>query len=165
MDHEVKVQHREPALVLAKRLPITLADIGWTLGAAFGEAYGHIQARGEATDGPPFVIYHGLPAGDEPFDIEICAPVKRAIDPPSGWQLTELPGGTFASLLHVGPYDTVRQGYDTLLAWLGGHDLAVAGPPREVYLSDPSTPPNQIRTVIEFPSAEITAPVRHVSRG
>ena len=160
MGHEVKVQHRETALVLAKRLPVRLSEIGWNLGTAFGEVYGHLEAHGGDPDGPPFVIYHGLPAGDEPFDIEICAPVQHAIEPPSGWKLTELPGGTFASLLHVGPYDSVRKGYDTLLAWLGAHDLAVAGPPREVYLSDPATPPEQIRTVIEFPVAEVAAPVR-----
>ena len=160
MDHDVKVQHREAALVLAKRQPVRLSDIGWTLGAAFGEAYGHLGAHGGVPNGPPFVIYHGLPAGNEPFDIEVCAPVKHSVDPPSGWALTELPGGTFASLLHVGPYDSVRKGYDTLLAWLATNDLVVAGPPREVYLSDPLTPPEQIRTVIEFPVVEAAAPVR-----
>jgi effector-binding domain-containing protein len=160
MGHEVKVQHRETALVMAKRLPVRLADIGPVLSAAFGEVYGHLGVHGGDPDGPPFVIYHGMPVGNEPFDIEICAPVQHAIEPPFGWDLTELPGGTFATLLHVGPYDSVRVSYDTLLAWLESHGLAVAGPPREVYMSEPETPPEQIRTVIEFPVVEATASVR-----
>jgi hypothetical protein len=46
MGHEVKVQHRETALVMAKRLPVRLADIGPVLGTAFGEAYGYLEAHG-----------------------------------------------------------------------------------------------------------------------
>ena len=96
---------------------------------------------------------------DEPFDIEVCAPVAHAVDPPSGWQAQELPVGSFVTLLHVGPYDTVAGAYATLTGWIGTHDLAVAGPPREVYLSPPDTPPSQIRTIIEFPVATVAAPV------
>ena len=91
MSHEVRVQHREPALVMAKRLPVRLADIGRVLGTAFGEVYGHLGAHGGDPDGPPFVIYHGMPAGNEPFDIEVCAPVQHAIDPPFGWAVTVTP--------------------------------------------------------------------------
>ena len=79
--------------------------------------------------------------------------------PPAGWQAQQLPAGTFATLLHVGPYDTVAGTYDAVVAWIGDHDLAVAGPPREVYLSPPDTPPEQIRTIIEFPAARVAAPV------
>lgn len=158
MGHEAKVQEREPALVLAKRMPVTLPAIGRVLSMAFDEVYRTVEARGGASDGPPFVIYHGMPAGDDPFDIEVCAPIRAAIEPPSGWQLKTLPGGTFASLLHVGPYDSVGEGYEVLSAWISSHDLAFAGPPREVYLSDPDTPSEQIRTVIEFPVFRVAGP-------
>jgi len=83
--------------------------------------------------------------------MEICAPVARTTDPPAGWQMQELPASTFVTLLHVGPYDTIGAAYDSLTAWIGAHDLAIAGPPREVYLSEPETPPEQIRTILEFP--------------
>ena len=113
--------------------------------------YGHLGARRIEGDGPPFVIYHEVPVADEPFDIEVCAPVAGAVDPPPGWQALQLPAGSFVTLLHVGPYDTVASAYDTLTGWIADHDLAVAGAPREVYLSPPETPPAQIRTIIEFP--------------
>ena len=159
MEGEIHVQRRDAALVVSKRLPVRLSEIGGVIGPAFGEVYGHLGARGIAGDGPPFVIYHASPAESDPFDIEICAPVARRTDPPAGWQLHELPAGSFATLVHVGPYDTLGIAYDTLAAWIGAHDLVIAGPPREVYLSEPETPPEQIRTIIEFPVIEAAAPV------
>jgi len=161
MRHEIKLQYREPVLVLAKRLEVTLPTIGPALGAAFGDVYASHAAREANPDGPPFVIYHGVPEGDAPFEVEVCAPVRRAAtEPPVGWRSAELPGGMFATLLHIGPYDSIGAGYTEMWSWIETQDLAVAGPPREVYLSDPSTPPEQIRTVIEFPVAEVAAAVR-----
>jgi effector-binding domain-containing protein len=151
MELEVRIERRDAALVVSKRLPVRLSEIGGVIGRAFGEVYGHLGTRGIASDGPPFVVYHGTPVADDPFDMEICAPVARTTDPPAGWQMQELPAGTFVTLLHVGPYDTIGAAYDSLTAWIGAHDLAIAGPPREVYLSEPGTPPEQIRTILEFP--------------
>jgi effector-binding domain-containing protein len=159
MGHEVKVGRRGVALVVAKRVPVTLAEIGRVIGTSFGEVYGHLGGHGDVPAGPPFIIYHGTPASGEPFEIEICAPVAAAVDPPSGWQLRELPAGTFATLLHVGPYDTIGAAYAEILAWPGANGYAVAGPPREVYLSEPETPPDQIRTIVELPVTEVSAPV------
>ena len=158
MGHEVRIGQRDAALVVSKRLPVTLSEIGVVVGAAFGEAYGHLGARGGEPHGPPFVIYHGMPSANDPFEVEICAPVARATDPPEGWQVQELPAGTFATLLHVGPYDTLGAAYETLAGWVGAHGLAFAGPPREVYLSEPETPPGEVRTIIEFPVSEVAGP-------
>ncbi len=159
MGHEVKVGRREAALVVSKRFPVRLSEIGGAIGAAFGEVYGQLGAQGVASEQPPFVIYHGMPEGDAPFDVEVCAMVDRPVEAPAGWELQELPAGLFATLMHVGPYDTVGSTYDTLTEWIGAHDLAVSGPPREVYLSEPGTPPEETRTIVEFPVTEVRAPV------
>lgn len=159
MAHEVKVGRREATLVVSKRVPVTLAEIGGTMSRAFGEAYGHLGARGAVPEGPPFVIYHGSPASGEPFDVEICAPVPVPVEPPAGWRLQELPAGLFATLLHVGPYDTIHEAYAAMFAWVGEHGFVAAGPPREVYLSEPTVPPEQIRTIVELPVLEVTTPV------
>ena len=159
MEHEVKVGRREAALVVSKRLPVTLADIGGTIGTQFGVVYGYLGAHGAVPNGPPFIIYHGSPESGEPFDIEICAPVVVAVEPPAGWQLQELPAGEFATLLHVGPYDTIGAAYTVMMAWPAEHGYTIAGPPREVYLSEPDTPPDQIRTIVELPVVEVAAPV------
>lgn len=157
MGHEVHVGRREATLVVSKRFPVRVSEIGGALGRSFGEVYGHLGAAGAETDGPPFVIYHGMPEGDEPFDVEVCAPVARAVEVPGGWTLQELPAGRFATLMHVGPYDTIGRTYEALSTWIGAHDLVAAGPPREVYLSEPSAPPAETRTIIEFPVEEVAA--------
>jgi effector-binding domain-containing protein len=160
MEHEVKVREREGTLVVSRRLSVRLSEIGAVLGRSFGEVYGHLGASGGESAGPPFIIYHGTPVGDEPFELEVCAPVARHTSAPEGWQVQELPAGTFVTLLHVGPYETVGAAYGTLTEWIGAHELAIAGPPREVYLSGPETPPAEIRTVIEFPVVGQRTPVR-----
>jgi effector-binding domain-containing protein len=154
VEHEVKVGRREATLVMSKRLPVPISEMGGVFSAAFGEIYGHLGAHRIEPAGPPFVIYHGVPQGDTPVDLEICAPLGRAADPPMGWRLAELPAGMFATLMHVGPYDTIGTAYETLTSWIGTHDLVMAGPPREVYFSPPDTPPDRIRTIIEVPVAE-----------
>jgi effector-binding domain-containing protein len=159
MEHEIKVRQRKATLVMSRRLPVRLSEIGAVMGQAFGDVYGHLTTHGGEPAGPPFVIYHGMPGADNPFDIEICAPVARATGAATGWQVQELPAGMFATLTHVGPYDTVGTSYEALASWIATHDLTVAGPPREVYLSPADTPPEQVRTVIEFPVVEALAPV------
>lgn len=159
MSREVKVGRREATLVVSRRQAVTLAGVGHTISGSFGEVYGHLGARGGVPEGPPFVIYHGSPQGGEPFDIEVCAPVAAPVEAPAGWALQELPAGLFATVVHVGPYDTLGTAYDAVMAWLGEHGLVVGGPPREVYLSGPDTPPEAIRTIVEVPVAEVAAPV------
>ena len=159
MRHEVKLGQREATLVVSKRYPVRLSQIGGVLGAAFGEVYGHLGSRGAATVGPPFVIYYGAPEGDLPFDVEVCAPIARPVEPPPGWEVRELPAGTFATVLHVGPYDAIATAYEAITTWIGEHELVIAGPPREVYLSAPTVPPEQTRTIIEFPVAPLQAAV------
>lgn len=159
MDTEVKLRQRAAAIALTHRRKVRLTEIGRVIQTSFGEVYGYLGAHRVTPHDPPFLIYHGAPGpGREPFEIEICAPISRPIDPPMGWRLTELPAGTFASTVHVGPYDTLGQTYDRLDAWLRAQGYAKAGPPREVYLSEPSTPPELTRTVVEYPVDVVKAP-------
>jgi effector-binding domain-containing protein len=151
MDIEVKVRSREAALALTKQVHVRIPEIGQVISTSFGEVYGYLGAHRVTPHDPPFIIYLSMPAPGRAFDVEICAPISHPIDPPLGWKLTELPAGTFASTLHVGPYDSIGQVYDDLDAWFRDHGYAKAGPPREVYLSEPSTAPELIRTVVEFP--------------
>lgn len=151
MEHEVHVVDRPALRVVARRMPVAIESIGPTLGQAFGEVYAAIGAARAEAAGPPFVIYHSMPVPGEPLDIEVCAPVTRPLEPPAPWRMVELPGGTFASRMHVGAYDTVGSTYELLSAWIAEHELEVAGPPREAYLSPPSTPPEQTQTIVEFP--------------
>jgi effector-binding domain-containing protein len=159
MEHEVHVVDRPELRVVAKRLEVDLASIGPTLAQAFGEVYAIIGAAGAETAGPPFVIYHSEPMPGEPLDIEVCAPLAGTLDVTAPWHAEQLPAGTFAARMHVGPYETVGTTYDRLSAWIADHELAIVGPPREVYLSPPSTPPEQTQTIVEFPVARASVAI------
>ena len=126
---EVKVGRREAALVVSKRFAVTLADIGSVMGTAFGEVYGHLGARGAAPDGPPFVIYHGTPASGEPFDIEVCAPVARPVDPPAGWQLAGAPRPARSRRCSTS-VRTTRSERPTPRSWPGRPSTATRSPDR-----------------------------------
>ena len=159
MEHEIHVTDRPVLRVVSKRVSVALELIGPTLGQAFGEVYALIGAAEAEAAGPPFVIYHAMPAPGQPMDIEICAPVSGSLEPRDPWRLVDLPAGTFATRKHVGPYDTVAATYSALTAWIPDHGLAIAGPPREVYLSEPSTPPELIETIVEFPVTRLPVAV------
>ncbi|MEW8561123.1 MAG: GyrI-like domain-containing protein, partial [Candidatus Thiodiazotropha sp.] len=66
-------------------------------------------------------------------------------------QVSEIPGGTCASLIFKGPYAELEKPYD----WFFGEWLPQSGyeaadfPPFEEYLNDPKdTPPNELLTRI-----------------
>ncbi len=159
MEHEVHVVDRPTLRVVAKRLPVRIEGIGEALSQAFGEVYAIIGAAEVGTAGPPFVIYHSMPMPGEPLDIEVCAPVAGPLEPRDPWRLVDLPAGLFASRMHVGPYDTIGDTYQAMSAWIPAHGFEVAGPPREVYLSPPSTPPSEIQTIVEFPVSRVPVAV------
>ena len=151
MGHAVRVVDRPALRVVSKRVSVAIELIGPTLGQAFGEVYALIGAAEAEAAGPPFVICHSMPTPGQPMDIEICAPVGGSLEPHDPWRLVDLPAGTFASRKHVGPCDTVEAAYIALTTWIPEHGLTIAGPPREVYLSEPSTPPERVETIVEFP--------------
>ncbi|MFC6581064.1 MerR family transcriptional regulator [Planomonospora parontospora] len=110
----------------------------------------------------------GGPAGDggEPaglvglFPVELEGPLPVAVAapleaggpgggrrPPPGTESDLLPGGAFARVVHVGPYDQSAPAYHSLLAWCAERGHPVRGPVREVYLSDPAvTVPERLVT-------------------
>ena len=154
MQTDVKLRERGRVTVLAKRTDVRVRDIAATLASSFGDVYAYLGNLGVRASEPPFVIYHGMPGPfDLPFEIEICAPLPGPIDAPDGWRLVDLSAGIFASIVHVGPYDSVGAAYDELGAWISEHGFAIHGAPREAYLSEPGTPPAETRTVVEYPVA------------
>ncbi|HMO11186.1 MAG TPA: GyrI-like domain-containing protein [Actinotalea sp.] len=64
-----------------------------------------------------------------------------------------LPGGRAVQAVHVGPFDTLEQTYEALLAWLSEQGLTPSGQMWESYLSDPAVEPDPAawRTLIVWP--------------
>lgn len=78
------------------------------------------------------------------IEITVAAVTDR---PVPGAEPGVLPGGTFATATHVGPYDQISLTAHALLAWCAERRHLPRGPIREVYASDPaSTPPERLVT-------------------
>ena len=81
------------------------------------------------------------------------SPIWRVWPPLAGEVFRrQVPGGTVAVTVHHGPYLEIASAYHVLTAWITEHGYEMAGPPREIYLSDPQTvAPEDLMTRVEFP--------------
>ncbi|TMQ95571.1 MerR family transcriptional regulator [Actinomadura soli] len=80
---------------------------------------------------------------DEEFDVRVVVQAADGDD--------VLPGGSFASAVHVGPYEEIPLTVHGVLAWFGDYGHTPAGPVREVYLNDPATtPPEHLGTKVQI---------------
>lgn len=101
------------------------------------------QAMGEAgvgLAGPPFARY--LEWNATGVVAEIGFPVLRAAPRVGPVGPSRLPGGRVASIVHVGPYETIGKTYALLQAWLIETGRGEMGPMWELYWSDPLAEPN-----------------------
>ncbi|MGV9534292.1 MerR family transcriptional regulator [Streptosporangium sandarakinum] len=100
---------------------------------AGGGPEGTVGVTGEPT---------GTPIGLFPLDltreIAVTIAVETSADVP-GTSPDVLPGGLYASVTHVGPYDQISLTTHALFAWLGERGHTPDGPLHEVYVSDPRT--------------------------
>lgn len=124
----------------------------------YGRLYGWLALHGIAPQGMPQAVYLTDPASVpvEEAVFELWAPV--APDQPEmsanedGIGIKLVPSTLVAAAMHVGPYETIERTYESLWAWIGGQGHAPAGPPAEVYFSDPEeTRPEEYLTEVRVP--------------
>lgn len=82
--------------------------------------------------------------------------LKEQIANRDGVSVYELPACTAASTIHNGSYKRLPEAYDALLRWVAANNYQVAGPIRELYLSN-SQP---VRQDDESYVTEVQVPVR-----
>ena len=145
---EIKEQPTQPTLTIRKKTSIK--DISQVLGKAFGEIIIHIMGLGEQPSGPPFVAYYNMDMQN--LDIEIGFPVSKKLSGKGDIKSNEIPGGKFATCLHIGPYDKVEAAYSALTDWIKNNGYESTGVAYEIYVNDPrETPPQELETQIMFP--------------
>lgn len=149
---DVPVQH-----VVATRRTTDLAHVGAAIESGFTALMGYLGPRGIAPAGAPMAIYHDVIDTDVEGTIELCLPVPSPVDGADDVHGVELPAGPVATTVHQGPYDQLRPAYHTLEGWIAEHGYEIAGPPREVYVDDPTqVPPDDLRTQIDWPVRRAT---------
>ena len=151
MKQEFGTKQVEGRPFVAVRTSTTMDKIGEVMGPLFGEVYAHIQQSGQQPAGMPFAMYHAM--DNDTVDLECGMPVASPDEGAGRVKAGELPAGTVATVIHVGPYDALPQTWSSLLEWMGSQGLQPAGAPWEVYVTDPGAEPDQSkwRTDIFFP--------------
>ena len=155
MGYEVRVKEVPASTVIAKRLEVAADGIGAAIQGTLTEVYAWVARSELEPAGEPFVIYHQRPSAGRGWHIQVCAPVSGPMRAPTGYVIEEIPATTVATTTHVGPYDKLAAAYAEIEGFIRTHELDVAGPPRETYLSEPDTPPSQTVTRIEFPVSRV----------
>ena len=132
-DLNAAVKTSEPACVAYLPMTGSYAQIP----AAFGRLFGWLSGRGLRPGGMPSGVYLTDPAAPGEPRWELRAPL-------SGEHPDAPPDSAGCGVKHLP---------QQLVAWLAARGYAVAGPPEEVYFSEPGTPPEETLTEIRFPVA------------
>lgn len=146
---EIVERELEPVLVAGIRMTGCYGDCGKGF-AQLGRQLGrHISGK------PLCLFYDGeYREGDANF--EPCMPIRKPVEV-EGISVRELPGGRCLSLMHLGPYERLRESYAKLRDYLQAHGSNVTLPTREVYHKGPGMifwgNPKKYLTEIQFPLA------------
>lgn len=136
MSYDIEVRELDPQPALSIAFRCEPAEIGERLGDILPRVAGFTTQEGGEPNGPPFVRYHSVEAGECELDAGI--PLVESIEGKGDIESTELPGGAVATLLHVGRYDDIFDAHDALKSWIMEHDWYPTGPLWHSYVSNPA---------------------------
>jgi effector-binding domain-containing protein len=151
MTFTVKTIEAQSAAAIRAEVP--MAELRNVFDRGFHAVMQAVEAQGVAITGPPFGFYPRMPG--ETVAVIVGFPVASPIEPRGAVEPFELPGGRVVTGTHIGPYETLAETYEQLIAWTRGAGLTLAEGMWESYLSDPSVEPdpNTWRTLIVWPLA------------
>ena len=137
-----------PALSVRYRTPA--AELPSTMGPIYGEIAAYMGKKGIPFAGAPFAVYYNMDMDD--LDVEIGFPVAAPTAGEGRIAAGSLPGGSFATAKHAGPYATIEETYNALMAFVGEKGIQTESFMFEEYLNSPEdTPPEELETAIYFP--------------
>lgn len=152
MPYEVAVKRLPDQDVASLREHVSMETIGDAIGNGFAELAHTLQAQGTAISGAPFIVYHDVIDEETDGDIEICIPVAGPVESAGRVEPKTLSGGAVASTIHRGPYREIPPAYHALSSWISQNGHSMTGPPREVYLNDPTeVSEEEILTEVDWP--------------
>jgi effector-binding domain-containing protein len=154
LPYDVRVKDVPAQHVATIRRTTTMETIGPDIADSFARI-GRALERATMT-GPPFVVFDDVIDEEEGGDIQVAAPVAVGFQDTDEVRGEELPATTVAWTVHRGPFDEIGPAYHTVAGWIQEHGHEVAGPPREVYLTDPDKTPDEADYL-----TEVQFPIRH----
>jgi effector-binding domain-containing protein len=159
MDRQCVIEQQSPQPTMCVRTRAPARRLPQLLGQAFSDIIAAVTAQGGTVTGTPYVAYRNMNMED--LDLEIGFPVSRVLAVQGTVGPGELPAGSWASTMHIGPYADVGPAWNELQGYIRAQGKVPAPVGYEFYFDGPETPPEKIRTRVAFPllpRAEPTGP-------
>ena len=144
---EPRVQERAAQPYVGIRHTVRMDGIGEAIGSSFPELFGWLAGHGLQPAGAPFVRYHVVDMDGE-LELEPGVPTSSGVAGDDRVQAGTLPAGSWATLLHAGPYDQLVAANADLQRWVSEQGLAFDREGSrwhgrvEHYLNDPQQEPD-----------------------
>lgn len=141
------VIERESQLVLSVRTRTPVEKLPDLIGREYQKIFRYMQEFGEVPSGAPFVGYFNMDMND--LDIEIGFPVSKALPGNKEINSSQIPAGTYATMIYTGPYGGLKEAYRELSEWLQKNQWTPSYLAYEFYLNDPVVvPEDELQTQI-----------------
>jgi DNA-binding transcriptional MerR regulator len=145
--YEIQEQRLEPIVVAGIRMTGRYDQIGNGLRKLY-------RRVGRYATGKPLCLYYDCEYREEDANFEPCVPLRKTVNV-DGVSVRELPGGTFVTLIHRGPYQELGRSYARVLKYANERGYEVKLPTREMYLKGPGMifrgNPKKYLTEIQLP--------------
>lgn len=128
-EFEIEEKELDTVLIAGHRMRGKYQDVGKGLGLVCRKMGRHIC-------GKPMTLYYDCEYKEEDADFEPCVPVRKGKEV-EGISIRELKGGRCVSLIHKGPYETLKDSYKKVFGYLNQKGYRPVGPTREVYRKGP----------------------------
>lgn len=128
-EFEIEEKQLDTLLIAGHRMKGRYEEVGKGLGLV-------CRKMGRQINGKPMTLYHDSEYKETDADFEPCVPIRKGKDA-EGISVRELPGGRCISLIHKGPYETLRDSYKTVFGYINEKGYKTKLPSREVYLKGP----------------------------
>jgi len=131
----LKISLDEAQWALTIRDTIEMGEMAGMNNKAFDTILEFMEANGIEKDAAPFTVYHS--ENSEAMVIEAGIPVTDSVAGFGNIQLRKIEGGNFVTATHIGAYEKLPATYASIREWIESHQIEPAGPPREVYITNP----------------------------
>ncbi len=132
-EFEIRQTSEQPTAAIRMTRP--RSQIGPAMGEAFPKIYHAVVSSGVEPAGEPLARYFDM--DDDAPTFECAIPVSGPFTTSGEVQPSSVGGGEAAFAVHVGPYDTISQTWEALMAWVTEQGRTPAGPFWERYIDDP----------------------------
>jgi effector-binding domain-containing protein len=135
-DYEIEMRTLSEQETAVEYATLAVAEIGPWLQQAFKEVAACLERKGAGPAGSAFARYRRTLDGR--YEVEAGYPASTPTSGEGEVEPSDLPGGTAAATVHVGPYDAIETASAALATWIRAQGGEPVGDAWEVYLVDPN---------------------------